>query len=1045
MRKDVKRSLVFWPLLTSLIVVLVSWVGTIPSLSELTASVKKAVSPGTSANNGAVSDAVPNSPAMPTAKPVSRVVAASSPRDVKVLHTVISPPDVKVDVVERAEHGTRGMRLPLRLERELIPPTVSIATSELPTELPDEELANTPSPASTPPQNEQVSEAMSVAAASQYDSFAFEAVADDAAVEGNLALGATNTVIVDRDKTADVASDTGEHVRAVATRLTAPIREEQQELAGHDAAVATMMDEDDSSLAHSYDQLATLSPDVDYSRVRGNEVVLNVASPPASPTPEPVADPLSRESVLPKSISVLAKISPRAAIDPHAPEVSAKTDKADATESSQKPTSVFQADRRSHQLSPAGWPVTTSLDQQLELLAEYANSDSQSSHGEMTFRQQELKTVAQWTLAVQETLRELRTLPRLGDQRAGDLIDALDRLQTEGRENAESMATREIQIRFLYACFAIQRRVAVWQPIWELTQRGDTQILASRSILETDVDASEFVANVRQILDETGDAGGWARFLLLDAIENAAAGSSNEDRSMLAKRFLARLRWHGLHPEHREWLGNDAVEQLAVAVRPWTRGAVDYASLLNQIEHQEANEIDTVSLEIAEAVQTLRHADNPVAVEVADAIDTHYRNANVRLAISQSMLQRMLPTIAPQTIPVRTQMLGSRVRGTSHVQSKLSIALLPSPNHWQIDLQTTGNVRTQSVGFNGPVALRTHGDANFLATTPIEITPDGVQLGNSWVDVRGENRLHGIDTDYDNWPLIGALVRSIAESRYESLEPVSNRLAQEKVREQVGGEIDQRVDSEINESARNLSKMVLGPLGALRLDPQVADMQTTNDRLLARYRLAGDWQLGAHTPRPRALRDSLMSVQVHQSTMNNTLEQLVPRDRPRLISEMIHEGMVLFGKETATIPEDIPDDVMIQFAKTRPITVEVEDGKLWLTLRIVRLTRGETFDLRRFIVRAAYVPQVNGLHATLVRDGHLSISGPSLSMRERLPIRAIFNKVLSPNHGLPLTTEALARHPAVDGLQISQLELREGWIALSISEGDAARIATRPR
>ncbi|WP_345319264.1 hypothetical protein [Novipirellula rosea] len=1052
MRKDVKRSLVFWPLLTSVIVVMVSWLGTTSWFGEFTTPARTPVSSRPAAENAAASGAKTTAPALPTAKPVSRAVATITPQ-ISVLHNPISPPDVDVSVVERVEHGSRGMRMPLRLEREMISPTASIATSELPTELPEEELPAAPAPAIAKPVNEQLNEQLSIAAANKFDAFAFKPAHDDSSMHGNLALGVTNTVVIDADASNDANAiddaaphqEISETAAGHATRLVAPVREEQQELAGHDAAIASHLPHHELSLAESYDQLATLGPEVDYSRVRGNEVVLNVAAPPVAATPDIASNPAPHESILPKSVSVLAKISPRAALDPRAPEVISKTNADDKNASSQASTSVFQADRRSHQLSPAGWPVTISLDHQLELLAEYSKSDSEAADAAMTLRQQELAAVSQWTHRVQDTLRELRTLPRLGAPRAGDLIASLDRLRSEGRETAESMATREIQIRFLYACFAIERRVAVWNPIWELTQRGDTQTLASRSILESDVDAGAFVAGARLILSETGDAEGWSRYLLLDEIENAATGTSNEDRAMLAKRFLARLRWHGLHPEHREWLGNDAIEQLAVAVRPWTRGAVDYASLLNQIEHQESNEIDTVSLEIAEAVQTLRHADNPVAVEVASAIDTYYRNANVRMAISQPMLQRMLPTIAPQTIPVRTEMLGSRVRGTSHVQSKLNIELLPSPNHWQIDLQTTGNVQTRSVGFSGPVALRTHGDADFQATTPIEITPDGVQLGDSWVDVRGENRLQGIESDYDNWPLIGALVRTIAESRYESLEPISNRLSQEKVRDQVGGEIDQRVDKQINDSARNLSKMVLGPLGALRLDPQVADMQTTTDRLLARYRLAGDWQLGAHTPRPRALRDSLMSVQVHQSAMNNTLEQLVPRDRPRLISEMIHEGMLLFGKETQTIPDDIPDDVMIQFAKTRPITVEIEDGKLWLTLRIVRLTRGETFDLRRFVVRAAYVPKVDGLHATLVRDGHLSISGPSLSMRERLPIRAIFNKVLSPNHGFPLTTEALAQHSAVDGLQISQLELREGWIAMSISEADAARIATRPR
>ncbi len=132
----------------------------------------------------------------------------------------------------------------------------------------------------------------------------------------------------------------------------------------------------------------------------------------------------------------------------------------------------------------------------------------------------------------------------------------------------------------------------------------------------------------------------------------------------------------------------------------------------------------------------------------------------------------------------------------------------------------------------------------------------------------------------------------------------------------------------------------------------------------------------------------------------------------------------------------------VQFAPTRPITVEIEDGQLWVTLRVVRLNRGDRVDLTKFIVRAAYKPQIDGLQATLVRDGHLRISGPGMSMRERLPVRAIFNKVLSPNRPFPLTLPQLIQHPAMESLVVSQLELRDGWIGLAISEDDAPRIAT---
>ena len=130
----------------------------------------------------------------------------------------------------------------------------------------------------------------------------------------------------------------------------------------------------------------------------------------------------------------------------------------------------------------------------------------------------------------------------------------------------------------------------------------------------------------------------------------------------------------------------------------------------------------------------------------------------------------------------------------------------------------------------------------------------------------------------------------------------------------------------------------------------------------------------------------------------------------------------------------------IQFAKTRPVTIEVKEDRLCLTLRVLRLQRGDRSPLTRFIVRAQYMPQIQGVQAQLVRDGHLRISGPGMSARERLPLRAIFNKVLSRNRPIELTLPKVVEHPALEGLAISQLELRDGWIALAVSESDAPRL-----
>ncbi len=741
-----------------------------------------------------------------------------------------------------------------------------------------------------------------------------------------------------------------------------------------------------------------------------------------------------RRSVMPSSIANLGDLAARPDAGTDHPPAMAKI----------VANNTKKVARRNIELNPAGWPLTLKLNEELEILASLALRESRPrENNQLVSTSSPASLASQWADQVADRLAQMRSLDRLGNPRAGVLIDELDQLATDGFSQAEALTVRFQQIQWLRTAYALARRVAVWRPVFQIVHSATKTIELSGQIHSSDT-IGQKIERVRSELPETGDADGWKRFLLLDEIDDATS-IDVDNRNLVAKRFLSRLQWHGLHPAHQQWLDRPSIHQLTDALRPWVSEAVDFAALLTQLERKETEPTMLAEREIADIFQTLRFSETAEAVALADAINTYYRNANVRIAISNAMLNRFLPAIEPQTLHVRTQILGSRVRGVSRVESDLDIQLQPADDRWSLKLQTKGNVRTQSVGRNGPAAFSTSRQSRFMSETPIELTKRDVQIGVSNIDVDGNTRLRGIRTNYDGWPLLGSLVRSLAQSKYYESSGTSNRIADRKMKTQLADNISQELNERLDARSNQLEQVILGPLGQLRLDPLVVDLQTTEERLLARYRLAGDWQLGAFTPRPRAPRTSLMSLQIHQSTINNALEQLVPREQPKPINQMIVDSVVMFGQPTPQLPGDIPEDVEVQFAKTRPITVEIANGIFRVTMRVIRLSRKEQMMLSRFIVRAEYRPEIDGLNAYLVRHGHLRISGPGMSMRERLPARAIFNKVLSPTRKLPLTLPALVNHPNAKDLAISQLELRDGWIGLAISEQDAPRIALQPK
>ncbi|WP_430452153.1 hypothetical protein [Rhodopirellula europaea] len=860
--------------------------------------------------------------------------------------------------------------------------------------------------------------------------------------------------------------------------LQAPVIDLETELAGFSETL-----ELEPSLEHIAAAVpASLSPGLDDPTTKQSQSV----SLPAEMfhTESPDADDES-DSLIPESVAVLAKPSVRANDVPQLnldlprfvrPPVVSPAENASAA--------------KTHHAT--GWPLPKQLRLELSELSSHANlaldsneelsdvlltsvdierTDLKTAHDEMlrtgnlqngsassaeAMRRQATSIVmGRWAEEVDERLSQLRQLARLGEQDAGPILRELSSLAAAGLQLAERAPERDQQVRWLQASHSLSRRTSVWASIWQLarghagsfepsgTLPNETLTLHSQNKVHERFDVHRLIRDVREKLPETGDPNGWTTFLLLDKIQTLASSDDMDERALTAQRYLSRITSKRLAPEHEEWLSQSALQQLTEAMKTWSAIPIDYVALLQDLERAEADAIDLAAVKVTNAFQSLRFSDDAHAARVAKAIDLNYRNANVRTAISAKLIERLIPSVPDRTSPIATQVAGTPVRGTSNVSTAMDLRLNPVPGQWSIDLLTRGDVSTRSYAHQSGVTVHANGWAEFDASTPIRITPDGLTVGGTEVQVNADNRLQRVDSKVNEWPLIGSLVRGIAEKKYEDTKSLANQRTRQQIRDEVTTQTQSELGTQTSKAEEKWDDLVLGPLGRLELSPTVIDLETTSERLIARYRLAGDWQLAAHTPRPRAWNDSWLSLQMHQSAINNTLEQILPRGEVKTFDQLYTDTFALFGKEGATLPEEVPGDAEIAFSPTRPMTIEIEDGKMWLTLRVVRLSQPGSPKLTRFIVRAAYKPEIDGRNARLVRDGHLRVSGPGMSMRQRLPIRAVFNKVLAEDRVIPLTTPKLIEHPAMQDLVVSQLELRDGWLALALSPEAAPSVANR--
>ena len=177
------------------------------------------------------------------------------------------------------------------------------------------------------------------------------------------------------------------------------------------------------------------------------------------------------------------------------------------------------------------------------------------------------------------------------------------------------------------------------------------------------------------------------------------------------------------------------------------------------------------------------------------------------------------------------------------------------------------------------------------------------------------------------------------------------------------------------------------------------EMKTTDVRLSLRSRLAGADHLGAHTPRPEAPSSSLVSTQIHESTLNNLLDHLDLAGRTFTLVDLRKWLADKLGREFGESTEELPEGVHITFARQDPIRVRCDDNHLELILNIAEIR-----DARRrwhdFEVRASYRPITHDLTAQFERDGTIELGGQYKGKPE-VALRGIFSKVLSRKEAEP--------------------------------------------
>lgn len=455
-------------------------------------------------------------------------------------------------------------------------------------------------------------------------------------------------------------------------------------------------------------------------------------------------------------------------------------------------------------------------------------------------------------------------------------------------------------------------------------------------------------------------------------------------------------------------------------------------SLLACLERYETSSSAADAATVRASLVSIGKSSSPTAVALARAVSEHYHAANVRVAVHRDFVSRMLPESTVTSGPVQEFVLGHPVRGRSTVEQSVAMRFVPHPTEIRMELVVNGEVASRTVTASGPVAIHSKGQATFSVHKPITVTPSGLAFGAARGTALSRAQLASIETSFDNVPIMAPLVRSIAKSQHDSARQEANREVSNKVLGRACRQVDQEAEPKLGDMAESIREKLWRPLVTLGLEPTPVALETTEDIASARLRLAATTQLAAHTPRPRAPADALVSFQAHETVANNAIGQFGFAGQRLELPELARLVCERLGIDPK-VPDDLPDGVAVTFASEEPLRVECRDGLMHVrvSLEAFEYGRRHWYDI---VAKVAYRPVVQGPQVFLEREGPVQIGGPGHEGRLEIGLRTVFGKIFAKERQVPLVPAKVIANPRLAGLRAVQAVATDGWLAIALAD-----------
>lgn len=427
---------------------------------------------------------------------------------------------------------------------------------------------------------------------------------------------------------------------------------------------------------------------------------------------------------------------------------------------------------------------------------------------------------------------------------------------------------------------------------------------------------------------------------------------------------------------------------------------------------------------IAAWLDRLGHAE-----KLATAIRGTYRYPNLHARISGKLISSGMNDVVEDHSYVRDNILGTSIYANAHTTGQVTSVLTPDPNHASFQVHMVGTTYASSTGYNGPATIRSSSVTNLEGWKQVMFDASGVHALNATATAATGSTIHSIAAGC-------RLIEKVAWKRAGQQKGSTERVASQHAAGRLAGRLNSQSATMLADIETRYNEKFRLPL--LRRDafPAILAFATTADDIRVTGLQATPGQIAAPTEPPPVEGSHDLSVQAHQSAINNIAESMLGHQTltdvrlAKLVEDMTGEV-----PEELQIKED-KDPWSITFAGDQPVTVEVEDQGVTIAIRGSRFTRGETRVSKAMMIFASYKVEKTAEGSKLVRQGDVTAeylnkdrpSVPEIALRTTMKNKfsALFKPEIE-SKGLKLK----GRFEKIGILKLKQLLADNGWLVLA--------------